>query len=68
MVITFRLAEMTEGLRRRDMPKVRRGEKRSEYVKRAVHEMVHKEGLSPRQAVGKAEGMFDQAKKAKKKR
>ena len=50
------------------MPKVRRGEKRSEYVKRAVHEMVHKEGLSPRQAVGKAEGMFDQAKKAKKKR
>ena len=45
------------------MPKVRKGESRSSYVKRAVDMMVHGEGLTLRQAVGKAEGMYDQAKK-----
>ena len=47
------------------MPKVKKGETRSKYVKRAVHYMVHKEGLSPRAAVGKAEGMYNQYKKKK---
>ena len=48
------------------MPKVKPSEKRNDYVKRAVHEMVHKEGLTPKAAVGKAEGVFDHAKKGKK--
>jgi hypothetical protein len=45
------------------MPSVKKGETRNAYVKRAVKQMVEKEGLSPKAAVGKAEGMFDQAKK-----
>lgn len=49
------------------MPKVRSGESRNEYVKRAVDYLVHKEGLTPKQAVGKAEGMYDQHKKGGKK-
>ena len=44
------------------MPKVRAGESRSEYVSRAVPQMI-KEGLSQKAAVGKAEGMFTSAKK-----
>jgi hypothetical protein len=43
------------------MPKVKKGEKRGHYVKRAVHKMVHEEGLTPQQAVGKAEGIYDHA-------
>jgi hypothetical protein len=48
------------------MPSVKKNEKRNHYVKRAVHEMVHSEGLTPEQAVGKAEGMFTHAKKKRK--
>lgn len=40
------------------MPRVKKGESRSRYVSRAVDEMIHKEGLSQRAAVGKAEGMY----------
>ena len=47
------------------MPKVKKGESRNDYVKRAVHEMVHKEGMKPKAAVGKAEGIFNQSKKKK---
>ena len=48
------------------MPAVRKGESRNEYIQRAIHEMVHTEGLSVQHAVGKAEGMFDSATKKKK--
>lgn len=41
------------------MPAVKRGESRNDYVKRAVDMLVHKEGLSPKAAVGKAEGLYD---------
>lgn len=45
------------------MPKPKPNESRNQYVKRAVHEMVHKEGMNPKAAVGKAEGMFTHHKK-----
>ncbi len=47
------------------MPSVKKGEIRSHYVKRAVPVMM-KEGLTQKQAVGKAEGMFTHSKKRKK--
>jgi hypothetical protein len=50
------------------MPAVKKGEKRSAYVKRAVKQLVEKEGMSPKAAVGKAEGMFDSKWKGPKKR
>jgi len=40
------------------MPIPKKGESRSEYVGRAIHMLVHKEGLKQKQAVGKAEGMY----------
>lgn len=40
------------------MPSVKKGEKRNDYVSRAVPEMM-KEGLTQRAAVGKAEGLFN---------
>jgi hypothetical protein len=39
------------------MPAVRKGEKRKSYVNRAIPKLLS-EGLSVKQAVGKAEGMF----------
>jgi hypothetical protein len=39
------------------MPAVKKGEKRSDYVGRAVPQLM-KEGLTQKQAVGKAEGMY----------
>lgn len=45
------------------MPSVKKGESRNAYVSRAVHMMVHREGLTPKHAVGKAEGMYDSYKK-----
>lgn len=45
------------------MPTVRKGESRNKYVSRAIKYLVEKEGLSQRQAVGKAEGMYDSYKK-----
>jgi len=50
------------------MPAVREGEKRSHYVHRAVEEMVHKEGMDPKAAVGKVKGMFDSKWKGPKKK
>jgi hypothetical protein len=47
------------------MPTVKKGETRQEYVSRAMHEMVHGEGLSVQHAVGKAEGMYDSHLKKK---
>ena len=44
------------------MPKVKSGERRSEYMSRCVP-IVMKEGLKQDAAVGKCEGMFDQSKK-----
>jgi hypothetical protein len=41
------------------MPAVRKGESRNSYVKRAVHQMVHEEGMEPKAAVGRAEGMYN---------
>lgn len=49
------------------MPSVKKGESRSEYVSRAVHQMVHSEGLGVHAAVGKAEGMYDAHWNGKKK-
>jgi hypothetical protein len=49
------------------MPNVRKGESRSSYVSRAVDYMVHVEGMKPKHAVGRAEGMYDQYKKKRKK-
>ncbi len=48
------------------MPRVKKGETRSSYVKRAIPAMI-KEGLTQKQAIGKAEGMYDSAKKGHKK-
>ena len=39
------------------MPKVKKGESRSHYVARAVP-ILMSEGLTQKQAVGKAEGMY----------
>jgi hypothetical protein len=50
---------------RRKMPKVKKGETRNRYVSRAIPQIM-KEGLSQRQAVGKAEGMYTAQKKKKK--
>jgi len=48
------------------MPNIRKSEKRSEYVSRAVP-ILMKEGLSQKAAVGKAEGMYSSHKVSKKK-
>lgn len=42
------------------MPAVKKNESRQEYISRAMHEMVHNEGLGVNHALGKAEGMYDQ--------
>lgn len=39
------------------MPKPRKGETRSEYVSRAIPVLME-EGLTQKQAIGKAEGMY----------
>lgn len=44
------------------MPTIKTGEKRNDYVKRAVPMMI-KEGLTQAQSVGKAEGMFSNKKR-----
>ena len=48
------------------MPIPRKGETRSKYVSRAIKQIMA-EGLTQKQAVGKAEGMFDHYSKKKKK-
>ena len=48
------------------MPKVKPGETRKKYVSRAIPYMIEKEGLTPVQAAGKAHGMYDQARKRRK--
>ena len=48
------------------MPKVKKGETRSEYTKRCIPEVI-REGKSQKAAVGKCEGMFTHAKKKKEK-
>ena len=40
------------------MPKPMKGESKSAYIKRAVKYMMEKEGLSQKQALGKAYGMW----------
>lgn len=47
------------------MPFPEKGESRSMYVKRAIPE-IKGEGESTKQAIGKAEGIFDSHKKYKK--
>lgn len=47
------------------MPKPRKGERRSEYVSRAIKHMVEFEGLRQKHAVGKAYGMWKQSKSKK---
>ncbi len=49
------------------MPAVKKGEKRSDYVKRAIPELK-REGLAQKQALGKAEGMYDEKWTGKKKK
>ena len=44
------------------MPKPRKKEKRSDYLHRAIPQLKA-EGLTQKQALGKAEGMFDYYKK-----
>jgi len=50
------------------MPKVHSGEGRKHYVNRAVEVIMDEDGSSPRQAAGKAHGMYDQYLKNKRKR
>ena len=45
------------------MPKPKKGEGRSEYLHRAIPQIMD-EGKTQEQAVGQAEGMYDSAKKA----
>jgi hypothetical protein len=49
------------------MPGVKKGEKRSEYVKRCVPEVM-KEGRDQKAAVGKCMGMFNSRWKGHKKK
>ena len=44
------------------MPKPRKNEKRKDYIARCVP-IVVREGLTPRQAVGRCHGMWRQSKK-----
>lgn len=44
------------------MPRPKKGEKRSDYLKRAIPEIMG-EGMRQNAAVGKAEGMFTHYKK-----
>jgi len=48
------------------MPKVRKNEKKSDYIGRAISYIMKKEGLSQKQAVGKAYGLWRQHIKNKK--
>lgn len=41
------------------MPTVKKGESRKSYLHRAIPMMMHEEGLTQEQAVGKAEGMYN---------
>lgn len=50
------------------MPDVRPGESRKHYVSRAIPIIMDEDGRSPRQAAGKAHGMYDQYLKRKRKR
>lgn len=45
------------------MPKPKANEKKSAYISRAVRYMVKKEGLTQKQALGKAYGMWRSKKK-----
>jgi hypothetical protein len=47
------------------MPKPRKNESRSKYVSRAIPQIMA-EGLTQKQAAGKAEGLFDFYKSKKK--
>lgn len=49
------------------MPSVKKGEKRNHYVSRAIP-ILKGEGLTQRQAIGKAEGMFNSKWHAKKRK
>jgi hypothetical protein len=55
-------------LRGIDMPKVKPKETRSHYVHRAVAEIMKEGNITQKAAVGKAEGMYDHAKKKKEKK
>ena len=46
------------------MPTVKKNETRNKYVARAIP-ILKKEGLTQKQAIGKAEGMFTHSKKKK---
>jgi hypothetical protein len=50
------------------MPKVKPKETRSHYVHRAVAEIMKEGNITQKAAVGKAEGMYDHAKKKKEKK
>ena len=47
------------------MPAVHKGEKKSEYISRAIRYMIKHEGLTSDQAKGKAYGMWEQHVKKK---
>ena len=47
------------------MPRPRKGEKESAYIKRAIKYMTENEGLTPKQAVGKAYGLWKQEQEKK---
>lgn len=42
------------------MPRPHKGEKRSDFVSRAIKHFVEKEGLSQKEAVGRAHGYWKQ--------
>lgn len=45
------------------MPKIKNGEKRSEYLERCIPYVIKNEGLDQKAAIGKCEGMYSEHKK-----
>lgn len=41
------------------MPKPQENEKKNDFIRRCVHELVHEEGKSPKQAVGMCYGIWN---------
>lgn len=45
------------------MPQPKKGEKKKDYLMRAIPFMIHEEGLKPKHAMGKAYGMWENHEK-----
>jgi len=42
------------------MPKPQKGEAKGHYISRCIHYIVHREGKSRKEAIGKCYGMYEQ--------